>query len=269
MDTDNKNITPEDSVDIDKIIEFYKDIEPDSNDTGSDTSKLETEKKPQSCFFGFKKKKEHGNINTEVYGLSQNGRLILYRAVSAAVCCLIIAGSFVLAYYLPGNESVIAENRDKLRAESEYQSLKNRYDTLKTEVENLKTANAEKKDKLDKVSDFDNSKAELRTQITAKTYELNELNSQIADKKSQIAALDESISQKAAPETVLPPGRYTVGKNIAAGKYLVTGSGKFMLATSAGKSKENITLGSEPVEITLEESDIIKFDGKVKFTFKN
>lgn len=272
MDKENKTekeFSPENSVDIEKIIDFYKNIETAADDV-ENIATSETEKK--SIFdklFKNIRKKEIGEIKSEVYGLSDKGRMRLYRIISAAVCLCIIASSFVLAYFLPGNEEIIAEQQNELRKNEDYKSLKSRYEALKTEVDNLKTSNKEKKDKIDKIDDFDNSKADLRTQITAKTYELNELNSQISEKKAQIEALDKSISEKIPPETVLPPGKYVVGKNIAAGTYLVTGTGKFMVANAAGKSKENTTLGSTPLKITLEDKDIIKFDSKVKFNAIN
>lgn len=263
------DIVSDNSVEIDKIIEFYKDIEQDTRD-----EEIKTEDEIQKSsklieFLNKYRKKDNGDIKTEVYGLTEKGRMILYRIISAVVCVLIILGAFALAYFLPGNDKILSEQQNALREEKDYKSLKSRYDTLKTEVENLKTSNAEKKEQIDKVTDFDNSKAELRTQITAKTYELNELNAQIEAKRTQIAELDKSISEKATPQTILPPGKYVVGKNIAAGKYIVTGTGKFMIANAAGKSKLNTTLSSTPIEIQLEANDVIKFDSKVKFTSNN
>lgn len=263
------DIISDNSVEIYKIIEFYKDLEQDT-----ENEKAKTEGEPQKSsklvsLINKYRKKDNGDIQTEVYGLSEKGRMILYRVISAVICLLIIAGSFVLAYFLPGNDKILLEQQNALREEKDYESLKSRYNTLKTEVENLETSNAEKKEQIDKVTDFDNSKAELRTQITAKTYELNELNAQIESKRAQITELDKSIFEKAAPETVLPPGKYVVGKNIAAGKYIVNGTGKFMIANAAGKSKLNTTLSSTPIEIKLETNDVVKFYSKVKFTSNN
>ena len=84
------------------------------------------------------------------------------------------------------------------------------------------------KSKLEKISDFDNTKAELSAKITLKEKELSELNAQISEKRAKIAELDANIAQKAPPENILPPGKYIIGKNIAAGKYTVTGTGKFL-----------------------------------------
>lgn len=273
METENKEIQENDislpqSLDVDEIIEFYKDL-----DTSDEPEAIEvTEKKPrikQLLSLFQRKKSDDSEIQSETYGLSEKGRIILYRSLSAVISVCIIAGSFVLAYFLPGNEDIIKEQQEAMRQEKDYASLKSRHDALKTDVENLKASNKEKKEQIDKISDFDNTKAELRTQITAKAYELNELNAQINEKRKTISELDASIAEKTPPETVLPPGKYIVGKNIAAGKYRVTGTGKFMVASAAGKSKINTTLGSTPTEVTLDKNDVIKFDSKVKFTSLN
>lgn len=273
METENKEIQDNEiplphSLEVDEIIEFYKDL-----DTDAEPEDVEvTEDKPklkQFLSLFIKKKSEDNEIQSEIYGLSEKGRLIIYRSLSAVISVCIIAASFILAYFMPGNEEIIKEQQETLRQEKDYESLKSRHDTLKTDIENLTASNKEKKEQIDKISDFDNTKAELRTQITARAYELNELNAQIEEKRKTVAELDASIAEKTPPETILPPGKYIVGKNIAAGKYRVTGTGKFMAANAAGKSKINTTLGSTPTEVTLEKNDVIKFDSKVKFTSLN
>ena len=256
------------SLEVEEIIEFYKDL--DTPGEPEDIEVYEEESKLRKLFSLLKKnKKDTDQIQSEVYGLSEKTRLIIYRSLSAVISVCIIAGAFLLAYFLPGNEDIIKEQQEALRGEKSYESLKSRHDTLKTEIDNLTKSNSEKKQQIDKIKDFDNTKAELRTQITAKTYELNDLNSQIDDKRKTISQLEESIKEKTPPETVLPPGKYIVGKNIAAGKYLITGTGKFMVASASGKSKINTTIGSTPIEISLDKNDVIKFDSKVKFTSMN
>ena len=241
------------SVEVDEIIEFYKNREPEENTEQRDATEETSD----------------GEIQSTVYGLSQKGRITLYRIISAVISVIIIISSFVLAYFLPGNDDIVAEQKEQMRNEEDYSSLKSRHDTLKTEVDNLKTSNSEKEEKLEKIADIENPKAELRSEIEKKAYELNELNAQIKEKRSTIESLDASIAEKAPPEIQLPPGKYVVGKNIAKGKYLVTGVGKFMLSSSNGKSKINTTLGSTPIDVTLEDNDILKFESKVKFVSAN
>ncbi len=239
------------SIEVDKIIEFYKDKEIIDEDSAV-------------C-----DETEDDEIHSQVYGLSQKSRLNLYRIISAAVSVMIIASSFVLAYLLPGNDEIVSTRQDELRNQKDYTSLKSRHDALKTEIENLKTSNKEKAKQVKQITDIDNTKAQLRTDITSKANELSALNKQIEEKNAVIAQLDIEIAQKAAPETILPPGKYIVGKNIAAGKYRITGSGTFTLSDSAGKSKINTTLGSTAQDVTLENNDIMKFTSRVKFSSLN
>lgn len=263
---ENDDLSLPKSVEVDKIIEFYKDID-DSEENFEHISEETTKHRKFKNFF--KKKAADDGIETEVYGLSEKGRIYLYRGISALISVFIIIGAFVLAYFLPGNKEIIAEKQNTLRAEEGYKQLKSRHTALKNEVEELKTSNKAKKETIDKLADPENTKAELRTEITAKKYELSELNGQVQTKETELETLNTTILEKAPPETILPPGNYVAGKNIAAGKYNVTGTGKFMVASSAGKSKINTTLGSTPLDIVLEENDVIKFDSKVKFISSN
>lgn len=261
------------NVEIDKIVEFYKDKLPNNDlpekDTPDDIAKtsrataLLTKLRFTSC------SRSEDGIETETIGMSELSRFVIQCVITAVVCAAIIVGSVVLAYYLPGNAELLEQRITELRNDDDYQSLKSRHDSLANEIDELKIANEDKQATLDGITDVDNTKAELRQAISEKATQLNDLNQQIASKQAEIQRLDESISSKAAPETVYSPGKYTVGTNIAVGKYYVTGTGKFMVASSDGKSKVNTTLTSAPIEVALEQNDIVKFDSKVKFTSAN
>ena len=270
------------SVQVEQILDFYKDKlnEESTPDTEPVSDMHKIPNRLQAGFDFFIKKipalkdklftsKSVEGIYSSSYGLTQKGRMILLRLISLAVSLAIIAIAFTLAFYMPGNEEIYNARLDKLRSDEDYISLKSRHDALNTEVEELKISNAEKLSQLESIEDIDNTKAKLRTEIAEKTYELNNLNSQIASKRSEIEALDKEILSKAAPETIRTPGKYIVGKTIAAGRYYVTGTGKFMVATASGRSKVNTTLGSTPLQITLDNNDVVKFDSKVKFTTLN
>ncbi len=257
------------ALEVEKIIEYYKDIEPEPEPEEIQES-TDIKKNIFTSFIKrIKQRHKDDEIQSEIYGISEKGRIILYRCISAAVSVFIIVTAFVLAYFLPGNDEIINKQLSQLRSEDEYTSLKSRHNALATEVDNLKTTNKSKTKQVNQINDIDNTKAKLRTDITAKSYELDELNAQIKDKRNTIEQLDKQIAQKAASETILPSGKYVVGKNIAAGKYYVTGSGMFTLANASGKSKINTTMGNTPLEVTLEDNDIMKFNGKMKFTSAN
>lgn len=271
------------SVQVEEIIEFYKDI-----DSVSKTEELPTKKnswlpKITSVFTSLKEKSidilnkipkvnisssaesEYG-INTHSFGFTEKGKLIIFQISSVAISILIIFISIVLAIYLPGNEEIINNKINEYRNSDEYISINSRYTSLNNEVNELIADIKSKEETLIKIADIDNTKADLRTQISQKKNELNGLNIQIAQKRNEIAQLDASISSKAPLEKLYTPGKYTVNKHIAAGKYYVTGTGKFMVATSGGKSKVNTSLTSTPLLVELENNDIVKFDSKVKFT---
>lgn len=263
------------SVQVEQILEFYKDKQEQEE---VDTAEIEV--KPQNKLASsyskisqkipylkkFSDKKDNKEISLHTYGLGEKQRQFLTYIITALVCIAIISGSVVLAMFLPSNKATFDEKAAQLRAQDDYTNLKSRYDSLKEEAERLEKENEDKKLYLESVNDFENTKAKLRTEISEKALEYNELNAQITQKRDEIAQLDKSISEKAPPDTVLPPGKYIVGTNIAAGSYFVTGSGKFMVASSKGKSKLNTTLSSTPLEISLDAGDVVKFDGKVKFS---
>ncbi len=286
MDAEKNNTDLNSSIDksvqVEQILEFYKDKLDDTEIEHDELTDTEEEKSSslKSAFYTIITKipflKEKIEFNTSIediqnhsYGLNEKGRTILYRAISAVISLIIILVSFILAFYLPGNDTVYEKQLEQLRSDESYVSLKSRHDALKTEVDELKNSNAEKALQIASIEDIDNTKAELRTQISEKTHELNTLNAQISAKRAEIEALDKEILSKAPPETVRPPGKYIVGKNIPAGRYYVTGTGKFMVATASGRSKVNTTLGSTPLEIKLDNNDVVKFDSKVKFTTLN
>ena len=85
------------SVEVDEIIEFYKDKEFETED-----NEIEFVSEKKTIFDNiknrFKPKKNDDDIHTDIYGLSQKGRIILYRLISLCICIIIISSAFVLAY---------------------------------------------------------------------------------------------------------------------------------------------------------------------------
>lgn len=269
------------SVEVEKIIDFYKNVDDNSDDTPTteDNKQDNVLKKLLDNAFSYIKnttlykkiitkaeKSEHSEIESQAFGLGEKGRIALYHSISLVICILIIIVSVVLAIFLPGNKVKISQREAELRNQEDYISLISRHTAIKTELDELTASNKEKESLINQISDSDNTKSEIRLQIEAKKSELSELNTQIDSKRNEISALDKEISSKAPAEKVYTPGKYVVGTHFAAGKYLVTGTGKFMVATSSGKSKVNVSLTSTPLEVELEERDVVKFGSKVKFT---
>ncbi|MGN0163849.1 MAG: hypothetical protein ACI4EA_09790, partial [Candidatus Ornithomonoglobus sp.] len=95
---------------------------------------------------------------------------------------------------------------------------------------------------------------------------INKLNDEKKDKQSKLDEINAGISGKNGTAITLTPGVYTVGTNLQVGKYSVTGSGKFQVASSDGVSKANETLGDTPYTITLEKGDKVSIGASTKFT---
>lgn len=236
--------------DLAQIEHFYKNI-PTAEERAEDISSTD---------------ENDEEIHDSVYGIAPKKRSIIIYSLTTFFCVLIIIGSYLITIFSPGDESKINAAAEEKRLEESYIEIKSQYEALVYELNKLRTEAEEKKKNAESVEDYENTKASLRNQIEEKKGILFSLNSQLSEKEQQIAALDNAIGLKNINPVSLPPGKYTVGKNILPGKYSVSGSGKFMVASSDGTSKVNTVLGATPLETTFEKGDIIKLETSVKFT---
>jgi hypothetical protein len=205
-------------------------------------------------------------IHDSVYGIAPKKRSVIIYSLTALFCAVIIIISYLITIFTPGDEIKINDAAKKMRLEKGYTEIKSQHESLVYELGKTRTEAEEKKKKAESVADYENTKSALRTQIEEKKSILASLSSQLSEKEQQIASLDSTISQKNINPISLPPGKYTVGKNILPGKYSISGSGKFMVASKDSTSKVNTVLGATPFETTLEKGDIIKLETTVRFT---
>ncbi len=269
-----------DDARIDAIVDFYKDkpIPPDSEES---TNPPEPSKNPVTEFLNRVAAKikpdavistdadGDESIQTGTYGLAPQHRAMTSHIITAVICIAIISGAYLLAVLMPGDTEIINNYAEELRKDENYISLSNQNKTLEYEVSKLKASNEAKQTRLLNISDYDNTKAALRSEISKKAEELSTLNAQITEKRAMIDTLNGNIAQKASSVITLNAGKYVIGTNIAAGKYYVTGSGTFSAASSNNVSKYNFTLGSTASEVVLEKGDIIKINSTTKFTSAN
>lgn len=270
---------PTSLAEVEQIIEFYKNKP--FEDSSEEITELEVEdkksdtKKKIDDFLGIFVKKsssytasksESEELHDASYGMDKRSRLVLTYVITAAICGAIIGGAFLLAAMLPGNEEETERYAAELRAEDDYTTLKADYDELKYATDELRASVEDKKEKSDNIDDYENAQAELRSQIDSRKQELDAVNTEISAKQTLLDSINEQISAKSDNITTLPPGRYVVGTDIAAGKYTVTGTGSFAAASEDNTSKYNTTLGSSPYAVTLNQGDKLKFDSTVKFT---
>lgn len=266
---------------VDEILEYYKDIpfdesqqnESDIFDEDVETSMLD---KFKNRFFPkkdtpaiSKQLSVDEDIHESSYGVPDKAKPVITYAITAAICAVIIGGSFFIAYTVPKDNDALNAAADVFRNTDDYKSVKNEFDTLSTEVDQLRQTISEKKENVDKVTDYENTRAELREMIKNKQEELDQLNTQNNDLQTQIDSLNTGITVKSGGVKELSPGKYTVGSEIAPGKYSVVGTGKLVIASSESVNKFNEILTATPVEITLESGDKLTLESNVKFTFIN
>ncbi|MGM9937475.1 MAG: PspA/IM30 family protein [Candidatus Ornithomonoglobus sp.] len=206
-------------------------------------------------------------VHEDAFGITLRERNVLAYIITACIAAAIIAGSFTLAIYLPGDSDLINSRAgDLLQSDEEYSSLLEKKESLEYEVNTLQAESDEKKTQVDNLNDYDNTMAGLDMKIKENRDEIIILKAEMSEKQAQLDGLNASISSKNGTQITLTPGVYTVGTNLQVGKYSVTGSGKFQVASSDGVSKVNEILGASPYTITLEQGDKVSIGSSTKFT---
>lgn len=193
---------------------------------------------------------------------------------SLLYCMLVLLAAMIALFivYAAGNSGekrediVEAEYKTQLAESSKYNDLKKSVSAIKEEIEDLTKTRDEKQAVYDALTDYELRSSDADDRLDELQKRLDDLNDEIEEKQKKLDKLNED---KKTPSIVnLIPGRYSVGegKNIAAGKYSVTGSGSIVVSASSGSAKLNSVLGTEGIVITLDEGDIIKLDTNAKFT---
>lgn len=265
---------------VEEILNYYKDIpyteadEDENSDIVDETvdggilSKLKHRFSDRRKA-GIKADSKDEEIHESSYGIPDKVKPVITYCITAAVCALIIGGAFFAAFIVPKDDGALNAAADELRSAEDYRSIKDEFDSLSAEVDELRTDVETKKENVEKITDYENTRAELRDAIKSKQAELDELNTANAQKQAEIDSLNTGITEKAGGVKELSPGKYTVGSEIAPGKYSVVGTGKMVVSSSDSVNKFNKILTSAPVEITLETGDKITLEASVKFTFIN
>ena len=170
----------------------------------------------------------------------------------AAICAAAAALSLILGIALPLSDAVVSHRLASMRlSDSDYVNARQNADSAKNERDSAAKRLEEKKDELDKFND-------------ALEQEKNALSDELASKRSALAAIQASLADKTKKTVTWSSGRYTVGVNIAEGRYTVTGTGSISIGSS-GKSSVNKLLKSDGDVFTLTNGDIIQIDGNAKF----
>ena len=186
--------------------------------------------------------------------------------ISCVISAAVIIAVAAAAYFIPKGGGAVQRGLDALRKSDEtYIAASKAYGDAFAENRRLsEDLNAKNKELeefrsvsggLDKIGE---SNAELE-----KTRD--ELTKEAESKQKEYDALVRVSEGESGKMVTLSSGYYTVGKDIPAGKYTVTGSGSVAVARG-GKSTVNKLLNSEGGEIELRDDDRIQIDGIAKFS---
>lgn len=161
-------------------------------------------------------------------------------------------------------ESIQAKN-------DEYKDITEKIDLYTEELE-------QKKKLVEEVDEYDKNKekyqselTDLQKQVDDKQAELSEIESNVATKQSELDKLNGEIVKVSGEPITVPSGDYTIGSDIAAGRYRISGSSNFVAYTSSGRVYINTILGNSIVGEgdyigTLSDGMTVRCSSKTTFT---
>ena len=184
--------------------------------------------------------------------------------ISCAVSAAVIIAAALTAYFIPKSGGAAERSLNSLHESS------GAYSEAKTAHENALAENRqlgeELRTKNDELEEFRSAQGGLD--------KINESNAELEKKRDELAKQAEQkqneynslTSEKSSSGKIvtLPSGYYTVGKDITAGNYTVTGSGSIAVARG-GKSMANKLLTSDGEAFELKDDDRVQIDGSAKF----
>ena len=236
----------------------------DGADVSDDTPKYEVISDPDR----FGDPDEAFDTETKTPLLSRSMRLSLMYLTGV----VLLAAAALFIVYASGNsglkpKELVESTYQELLAESdEYKEACERYDGIKEEIDDVTKERDEKQAVYDAMQGYAEKASDINAQIETMRTDLEKLEAEISDKTKALSELEASISAKASSIVSLSSGIYKVGEHIVAGKYLAEGSGSILVSNSKGSSKVNKVIGSDGLELTLDDGDNIRIESRVKFT---
>ena len=111
----------------------------------------------------------------------------------------------------------------------------------------------------------------MNSEYLSKQTELEQLKNEVAAKSTELEQLKTGIVQAQEAPKHLPAGYFTVGTDIPAGRYSVSGKSNFFLYSAGGDLKVNTILGGgrwgeESYVCYLNDGDIIKANSACTYT---
>lgn len=204
-------------------------------------------------------------VSQKIKDIFWDRKKLLILSVILAVLFSVLCG-YVIGLLIPKSDTRIAEITKQLEEESEsFQKALSDNERLSEDVDELYDKRAEKKAELNNITDYEEARDLAKSEFDELLLQFDELQTQITEKKDEIAKLDALIKNSGGGEIILTPGMYTAGKHIAAGSYSVTGNGSLLVSDSQNKLKINTKLTASDFTCPLSDGDIIKLETEAKF----
>lgn len=195
---------------------------------------------------------------------------IILSATPVLIAAIVSVAAYRSGYIEPKSDSAVDNRYVELSNNStEYNSLLSQVSELGVDIDDLTHERDSKQSEYNALLAYRSGESSTENELSDLQNQLDELTKSNEEKQAQIDSLTADIAEKASTIMNLTPGIYTVGENIIAGKYTVTGSGSIMVSSSKGSMKLNTILKAEPTEITLDDGDKIQLDTRAKFTPSN
>lgn len=261
-------IAADEAAAIEEAAEYYKELEEkqkeelkeELKEESGSGQKKEPEQRPGLLKFDFDI--DDGLIE-EIYEFpaQHKNNLLFYSA------CIFVAAAFLCtAFYVGANSSAsdeeIADALDRMRAsDSGYADAVAENEQLTEEIKELTRQSLEAQELTGALGDYEDMKQTLETR-------LEEAKADFQSKNDELYNLNQELSTLRAQSysVTLTPGVYSVGKNIPAGTYEVSGSGSIIAATAAGETRINMQLSPDtPSSAELRDGYTVKINRTTDF----
>lgn len=184
--------------------------------------------------------------------------------VSAAVSLGIIIAAFAAGFLVPKSDNSLLRGLMYLEQNDKaYLAVKGENGSERLETDSLRKKLEEKQQELDEFRNAQDNLDKISESNAALESERDVLKDEIKKKQQELDELEAAAKAYANKIMTWSSGDYTVGSEIAAGKYTITGTGSIAIANN-GKSKTNKLLKADGESFTLSEGDLIHIDGNAK-----
>lgn len=188
------------------------------------------------------------------------------------ILCILVGGLGIGAYFLGKksavtskadkiiNDEIISINMENYSLETERNSLTEEINGADDRIKNKSSINKE-------IEDYKKQAEDYKKEISDAENVIGELNDTIDKKNEYLEKMNEMRNEASEEERTLKEGTYECPDDIEEGRYIVSGTGWFLLYDSSNKltTSENLqTLESGTYTFDLEEGGKIEIKGTVK-----